>query len=146
MHINKEAINKLLLHFLKTIYQYERKEIAEFSLGFPEVYILQYLKQYRSKNIGEISSELQVEHFAASRLITRLEKKGYVVKSQDDTDRRVSSVRITPAGLRIVKALEEKHSRTILNNLENNPDLDMGLFIEAAKNIHRILDINIEEE
>jgi len=133
-------INKILLHFLKTIYHFERNEINEYSLNFQEVYTLQYLKEKEETNVSEIAQELNIMHFAASRLVSRLEKKGYVEKAQKTHDKRVLNVMIAKSGVKIINSIEESHTQAILNNLEENPDLDINIFIKTAENIHKILD------
>jgi len=133
-------INKILLHFLKTIYHFERNVIIKYSLNFQEVYTLQYLKEKQEAYISEIAQELNIMHFAASRLVSRLEKKGYVKKAQKEYDKRVLNVVIAKSGVEIINSIEESHTQAILNNLEENPELDISIFIKTAENIHKILD------
>jgi DNA-binding MarR family transcriptional regulator len=51
---------------------------------------------------------------AASRLLRRLERRGYVATARDESDRRATLVRLTVAGSRLRTAVIERR-RALLN-------------------------------
>jgi len=63
--------------------------------------ILAFLAMREHWLVGEIASELGVSSAAATKAITRLERKGLVTRSVNIMDRRCVNVRITRAGSEI---------------------------------------------
>ena len=55
-----------------------------------------------------------------TRLVDRLERRGFAVRSREGTDRRVITTRITPAGLKLLQILDgpvEEFNRKMLSAL-----------------------------
>lgn len=48
--------------------------------------------------IGELAQRLRVTHGAVAQITTRLEKKGYILRSKDPSDRRQTVVSLTEKG------------------------------------------------
>ncbi|MDQ4041200.1 MAG: MarR family transcriptional regulator [Actinomycetota bacterium] len=55
--------------------------------------------------LTELAELLSLSLPAVSRAIEVLQQRGYVVRREDDQDRRVKRVRITPAGRRVLERL-----------------------------------------
>ncbi len=55
--------------------------------------------------VGEIAARVGMSLPSTSRLVTRLERRGYVVTERDESDRRATLVRLTPAGRRVREAV-----------------------------------------
>lgn len=67
--------------------------------------VLTFLAQREQWSIGEIASGLGVSSAAATKAITRLERKGLVTRSVDMRDRRCVSVCITSGGTSMVQQI-----------------------------------------
>ena len=70
-----------------------------------------------------------------TRLLDRLERRGLLTRSRDSRDRRVITVRISPAGLKVLRDLDgpmTRHNRNLLRHM-NKGDLRKLLeLLEAA--------------
>lgn len=82
--------------------------------------------------IGEIASRVGSAVPTTSRLVRRLEQRGFVVAERDDTDRRATLVRLTAAGEQIREALVDRRRELIRTALllRSSPlagDLALGL-------------------
>lgn len=64
--------------------------------------------------VGDISSRTGLSLPSTSRLIRRLERRGYVSTARDETDRRATLVSLTPEGHR-VRAAVIGHRRGLMN-------------------------------
>jgi DNA-binding MarR family transcriptional regulator len=60
--------------------------------------VLTNLSQREQWSIGEVAAALGVSSAAATKAITRLERKGLVSRTVDMIDRRCVNVRVTHAG------------------------------------------------
>ncbi len=61
--------------------------------------------------VSEIASRIGAALSPASRLITRLETRGYVVTRKDLDDRRATRVRLTPLGADVRKKVVDERRR-----------------------------------
>jgi DNA-binding MarR family transcriptional regulator len=66
--------------------------------------ILTILRQRKHWLVSEIAETLQVSCAAATKAITRLERKGLVTRTVDPMDRRCVNVNVTRAGIELLTA------------------------------------------
>jgi DNA-binding MarR family transcriptional regulator len=70
-----------------------------------------------------------------TRLVDRLEKRGYVARSQDGHDRRVVRASITPAGLDLLRQLDlplQEFTDQLLGHLGQTSLRQLTELLEAA--------------
>jgi DNA-binding MarR family transcriptional regulator len=60
--------------------------------------VLVFLASREQWSVGEVASGLKVSSAAATKAVTRLERKGLVSRTIDVMDRRCVNVRLTRAG------------------------------------------------
>jgi DNA-binding MarR family transcriptional regulator len=71
-----------------------------------------------------------------TRLLGRLEKRGYVTRSRDKDDRRVNLARMTQAGLEILRRLDrptEQFLSKLIGHLGPQRLIDLLRLLEAAR-------------
>jgi DNA-binding MarR family transcriptional regulator len=61
-----------------------------------------------SIRVGEVALQIGTALSATSRLLTRLERRGYVASTRDERDRRATNVRLTTLGERVRQAVIEQ--------------------------------------
>ncbi|WP_020569480.1 MarR family winged helix-turn-helix transcriptional regulator [Neolewinella persica] len=89
-----------------------------------------------SASIQEVRDSLADKMSDASRLIDRLVKKGYLDKFPSDYDRRSNRVRISDAGLRLLKKIDmgkEQFDQLINDRLSPNEILQLNLLLSQLK-------------
>ena len=67
--------------------------------------VLAYLRRRQHWSVGEIASALKVSSAAATKAVTRLERKGLVTRTVDQMDRRFVNVSLTGAGVDVARQL-----------------------------------------
>jgi DNA-binding MarR family transcriptional regulator len=83
--------------------------------------------------VGEVALQIGTAMPATSRLLLRLERRGYLVSARDERDRRATIVRLTPFGEQIRDSVIERRRALILAALERegrplSDDLEGGLY------------------
>jgi DNA-binding MarR family transcriptional regulator len=71
-----------------------------------------------------------------TRVVDRLERRGLLTRSRDSRDRRVITVRITPAGQKVLKDLDgpmAKHNRNLLSHMDKGDLRKLLELLEAAR-------------
>ena len=96
-------------------------------------------KSYENKSITilSIGNELNITKSGASKIVNRLEKRGYIMRVQSPLDGRVCCVRISEKGKSVVGKIEQKYVVYVDNMLK---DLDS----ETVDNIKASLDILVD--
>jgi DNA-binding MarR family transcriptional regulator len=85
---------------------------------------------------GEIGGRMVTRDPDITRLLDRLEKRNLVARSREKEDRRVVTARITPAGLDLLKKLDEpiiQMHRAQLGHLEAKQQETLIRLLETAR-------------
>ena len=78
-----------------------RKYAADDNLYMREVHFVVAVGPDRSPTMSEMARSLNVTQGAVTQMVSRLEKKGYVVRSKDVRDKRMTTVSLTDQGRRL---------------------------------------------
>ncbi|RNC29408.1 MAG: HTH-type transcriptional regulator MhqR [Candidatus Dichloromethanomonas elyunquensis] len=87
-------------------------------LSLVEYMALKKILNTRSIPIQEIGIALNFTKSGATRIIDRLEQKGYVLREQSPVDGRVCCVTVTPRGVEIMSKIIEKYTKYVQDILE----------------------------
>lgn len=139
--INRTSADDLLYRSLRAVYHFEKSLEDRFGLGYQGIYLLQFLRQRESSNIGEIAVILGLRPFSATRLVQRLVTLGYISKERLVDDRRVVSVKLEPAGNAFVDDIEAFSYGLIGGKASEMLHKDQKAFIRVAKNIDKVLGV-----
>jgi DNA-binding MarR family transcriptional regulator len=91
---------------------------------------------------GELAARLHVKPATITKMITRMEKAGFVERRSDPQDQRVSRVYLTDAG-RSIRARVEQVWRTLEEEIfegfsTEECDLLQRLFLQMRENLERV--------
>ncbi|HPG50828.1 MAG TPA: MarR family transcriptional regulator [Spirochaetota bacterium] len=139
--MDKNQIEELLYHALRTIYLFERTEIELFGLDYQQMYLLKYLKRSDPLRVSETAEKLRIQVFAATRLIDQLEKKKLITRTRDVKDRRNIYIRLSAQGEDMVARIEVHTIEMILARLSGYTDEQLGIMLDLIRNIDVILGV-----
>jgi DNA-binding MarR family transcriptional regulator len=91
-------------------------------LTFPQYFILQTMNESESIRVTKLAERMEVKPSAITVMIDRLVQRGYAVRRQDDSDRRVVLIAITDEGrqeLEQAKQARKTVFRRFLSKLES---------------------------
>jgi DNA-binding MarR family transcriptional regulator len=83
------------------------QNLCDMSLTMSDNIILRQLRR-RSMTITEVATELSLTHSAASRLVDRLVRDGWVRRVENPADRRQKILTLTPEGVGLMEGIESK--------------------------------------
>ena len=78
------------------------QELARGKVSFPQYFLLGFLIQEKSLTMSEIAAKMGHTTAAATGMVDRLEKLGYVTRAHSEDDRRKIRVQITRQGGNLV--------------------------------------------
>lgn len=108
-----------ITHHLKTLLSTQEEELTGI-----QFFTLRLLAREGQLKVTDIASCLGVTLSAITGLINRLYKLGLVTRGQDDTDRRVVWITLTPKGQDLILELNEKRARMLAKLLQDLPPED----------------------
>jgi DNA-binding MarR family transcriptional regulator len=79
--------------------------------------LLLHIRGYKGKDwatVGELAERLQSHHHGVVSLVSRCEKLGMVTRRQNQRDKRVVEVHLTPEGEKLVGQLARMHRDELL--------------------------------
>lgn len=86
---------------------------ASWHLSYPEYVILRHLYGHDGICQDEVASRIAADKGQVARNVKTLETKGYVVRKQDDTDKRFKHVYLTEKGEQLRQPLQQILDRWI---------------------------------
>jgi DNA-binding MarR family transcriptional regulator len=79
------------------------------NLSMPEFRVLRKTTATKDCSVRQIAASLDFTKSGATRIVGRLEKKGYVLRKRSAEDRRVCCVSITPAGIAVLNQISNEY-------------------------------------
>ena len=101
-----ESIDFLLAQVCRLHYSRDRILLEEFGLFRGQPPLLFALWEKEGRTHSELAEHLHVQPATITKMIKRMERAGFVERSQDAEDQRVSRVYLTDAGRDIRDAVE----------------------------------------
>lgn len=122
----------------------------EFSELFPQIMVLMGPKIYGESEVtaqqfrvlriighgpvtlGELSGFINSKLSAAARLLRRLEIKGWIVKKQDENDRRVFWLELTSSGRELLETMEKHRDKVIKEMFDKLSKKEQATIVEGV--------------
>jgi len=96
-----EALNDLI-----RVYQFrDRGHICCYDVSVTQCYALEMLVKQGSLRLQSLAEGMYLDKSTASRVVNALERKGYVIRIEDEDDRRAIRIQATVAGQELYKTI-----------------------------------------
>ena len=111
------------------------KELNRDNISFAQFFLLSYLSTSREITMTDIARKMGHSTAAATGLVDRLEKLGYMERTHAIDDRRKVMVRITSKGLDLVARLRGELQSKIADAMSETSTGDAASFIASYQNL-----------
>ena len=92
-------------------------------LSMPQMNIMMQLNYRGPCGLSQISGRFDITAAAASQLVDKLVHAGYLERDEDPNDRRAKTLKLSPAGVKLVENGIQEHYRWMDHLIEKlNPD------------------------
>ncbi len=105
------------------------KELNRDNISFAQFFLLSYLSTSREITMTDIARKMGHSTAAATGLVDRLEKLGYMERTHAIDDRRKVMVRITSKGLELVARMREELQNKIASAMSDTESDDAASFM-----------------
>jgi DNA-binding MarR family transcriptional regulator len=113
----RRVVNQLLFLEKRSVFQYKRARL------YPsEIHLMQVINENPDLNAGKMAQKLGISNGAVSQTLTRLERKGIIIKTKDPALKNELTVTFTASGQAAISGFEKKQAPalTFLNNYFKN--------------------------
>jgi MarR family transcriptional regulator, organic hydroperoxide resistance regulator len=100
-----QSLIEIMPEVVRGLWKREINELTSGSITPPQIFILIYLNKMGELRMTDVARYLSVTTAAATGLVERLVKGGYVQRVYDPADRRIIKVKLTPKGIDVVKKI-----------------------------------------
>lgn len=105
------------------------KDLSRGNVSFAQFYLLSYLSTSKELTMTDIARKMGHSTAAATSLVDRLEKLGYVERMHAADDRRKVMVRITNKGMDLVAKLRSALQNRVAEAMEESSATDVDTFV-----------------
>ena len=101
----RRVVNQLLFLDKRSVFQYKKIHL------YPsEIHLMQVIKENPDFNAGKIAQKLGISNGAVSQTLTRLERKGIIIKTKDPAQKNELTVTFTKSGLEAIQDFEKQQA------------------------------------
>ena len=99
-----------------------KKTLKNYPINTTEFSVMEFLYSKGEKSIQEIRDRILLASGSATYVVDNLEKKGYVNRIVNETDKRVTYIKLTREGKDLINnifPIHKKNTKKIFNDLTN---------------------------
>ena len=125
MNDTRRTLNELLVNLFNNILAIEEANLQRqhVSLSMTEVHILEAIVKSESNMMSAVAKYLMITQGTLTVSVSKLEKKGYVERIKDESDRRNVRLMITDKAKDVLSVHDEFHKQMI-DKIVNDLDIE----------------------
>ena len=137
MNDTRRTLNELLVNLFNNILAIEEANLQNqhVSLSMTEVHILEAIEKSESNMMSAVAKYLMITQGTLTVSVSKLEKKGYVERIKDESDRRILRLKNTEKANMVLQVHDEFHKQMI-DKIVN--DLDIEEEQELLKSLYKV--------
>lgn len=114
-----------------------------YGLTGPQLVILNEIASHKSISVTELARSISLSQATVTDILNRLDKKGLVDRTRDDTDRRRVNIRITPTSRDILSKAPPALQETFVDRFSKLAEWEQLMILSSFK---RIVDLMSAEK
>lgn len=134
-----DRLNEIMPVLIRGFARTQPIEIFKGRITLPQVLILQHLTSEDPVKMTDIANFMKVSTAAATGIIERLVKSGYVYRVFDQKDRRIIKIKITPKGLAFMKKLACERRKVMIEIFSKISEQDRQDYLRILMRIKDVL-------
>ncbi|WP_246145687.1 MarR family winged helix-turn-helix transcriptional regulator [Brevifollis gellanilyticus] len=115
------------------------RELNRDNISFAQFFLLSYLASSKELTMTDIAKKMGHSTAAATGLVDRLEKLGYMERTHAIDDRRKVMVRVTSKGLDLVNRLRDELQSQIAEAMSESSASDAVSFLSSYRKAEPVL-------
>ncbi|WP_314990011.1 MarR family transcriptional regulator [uncultured Gemella sp.] len=113
-----------------------KKTLKNYPINATEFSVMEFLYSKGEKSIQEIRDRILLASGSATYVVDSLEKKGYVIRKICQKDKRVTYIRLTEEGMKLIDDIFPIHKKNTKRIFEKINDKELVILKEILKKIN----------
>lgn len=130
-----DRLHSAAIHLLRRV----RREDTSAGLSAPQLSALSVIVFRGSLTLGELAHAEQVRPPTITRIVAALEAQGLATSTPRESDRRVTVVRVTPKGERLLEEGRRRRVAALASEIVTLPTRELALLERAIDILERLV-------
>lgn len=113
-----------------------KKTLKNYPINATEFSVMEFLYSKGEKSIQEIRDRILLASGSATYVVDNLEKKGYITRNVSQKDKRVTHIRLTEEGMKLMDEIFPIHKKNTKRVFEKINDKELVILTEILKKIN----------
>ena len=113
-----------------------KKTLKNYPINATEFSVMEFLYSKGEKSIQEIRDRILLASGSATYVVDNLEKKGYITRNVSQKDKRVTYIRLTEEGMKLIDDIFPIHKKNTKRIFEKINDKELVILKEILKKIN----------
>ena len=113
-----------------------KKTLKNYPINATEFSVMEFLYSKGEKSIQEIRDRILLASGSATYVVDNLEKKGYITRNVSEKDKRVTYIRLTEEGMKLMDEIFPIHKKNTKRIFEKINDKELVILKEILKKIN----------
>ena len=113
-----------------------KKTLKNYPINATEFSVMEFLYSKGEKSIQEIRDRILLASGSATYVVDNLEKKGYIMRNVSQKDKRVTYIRLTEEGMKLIDDIFPIHKKNTKRIFEKINDKELVILKEILKKIN----------
>ena len=134
MNETEKTIDEILARLFITTLKIEEKTIASESnrtLSISELHVLREIGTGKTKTMSQVAEGLKISVGALTTAVSKLEKKGLVVRKRNTEDKRIVHISLTKGGIENFKMHDKFHKKMVEAALSSLSDEEQDILLKS---------------
>ena len=134
-----DKINQIMPEIFKKFIRRQTSELFKGKVTLPQLFILNFLDKEVQSRMTDLARFLNVTTAAATGIVDRLVKYGYVQRVYEPLDRRIIKIKLTSKGLELLKKINQQKRQMIIDIFGKISQVERQDYLRILMRIHDIL-------
>jgi len=134
-----DKINQIMPEIFKKFIRRQTSELFKGKVTLPQLFILNFLDKEVQSRMTDLAHFLNVTTAAATGIVDRLVKYGYVQRVYEPLDRRIIKIKLTSKGLELLKKINQQKRQMIIDIFGKISQVERQDYLRILMRIHDIL-------
>lgn len=134
-----DKINQIMPEIIKKFIRKQTNELFRGKITLPQFFILNFLNKQDKARMTDLAHFLNVTTAAATGIVERLVRYGYVQRVYEPLDRRIIKIELTTKGLGLLKKINQQKRQMIIDIFGKISQAEREEYLRILIRIHDIL-------
>lgn len=129
-----KSLEELELHLWRKWRDHDQAQHSD-SLTFNELDYLEFIDKHKTLRLTDLANGLGITKASASAMISKLEKRGLIIRDSDDKDGRTTKLMLSPEGEKLKEnelALYKRAAVLLQNSMSEDDYHNLQLLLAKA--------------